>query len=593
MKFSISSAKIVSASSNEHWGGCFVEDGLIILLEIKSKSSHIAARIGKTLFDSLHDKYKSLTVFDKNAIKTLLTSLSGNDSIDTAILGIVSESNLYLGCIGNGRAVLIRNSDTETIVSSGFISSGQISAGDKLVFHSDKLALTLGTEKLKSLFQFDSLEQFEEEAASFLASDEKILGRAILEVAFSSKNKSLKLDSLKLNIPEKLKFKNLKSHIKTKFLNYFQPKTPRQKLTIIILSILLLFLLINTLTGIFKANRSQKLLEINQALSLVSSQYDEAESLVELNPVRSRELLSAAKLTLTKLLSSSKKNSTEYKLLNEWFEKISSTEVAAYKIYKLTGVPVFFDISLIKQGGKGSKLSSYNEKKVILDSANKAVYFLDSKSKQASIIAGSENIKNAKHVGVHSDFAYVLNDEGIFSIEFSSKEVKKVIEADSSWGDIKCLVAFGGNLYLLDSQNNQVWKYVATETGFSEKRSYIGSGVPANFSAVDNLAIDGSVYVAGGKDFIKYSSGSLASFAFKDLGDTITSFDAISTSDAEKYIYILDKLTKRIIVFDKDGLYHAQYQWDELKNANSLVATESEGKIYVLISEKIYAIDIK
>ena len=47
------------------------------------------------------------------------------------------------------------------------------------------------------------------------------------------------------------------------------------------------------------------------------------------------------------------------------------------------------------------------------------------------------------------------------------------------------------------------------------------------------------------------------------------------------------------MVFDKDGLYQSQYQWDELKNAKDFMVTEKEGKIYVLVGHKIHAIEIK
>ena len=325
----------------------------------------------------------------------------------------------------------------------------------------------------------------------------------------------------------------------------------------------------------------------------MKSEYDEAQNLIELNPVRARELLATSKLTVSQLLSSTKKNSKEYKILTDWFEKISASEISAFKIYKLTAVPVFFDISLIKPEGKADSISSYQEKKVILDKKNKNIYFLDTSTKQSGLLAGENTVKNAQIAGVHGNSAYFLNDDGIYRIDIEKKTGEKIIEHDASWGEIVELNAFAGNLYLLDRKNNSIWKYVATENGFSERRSYINQGVPASLVNMEHLEIDGSIWLAGSNNIVKYTAGNLDQFSFQGFGDTIFKIDSFSTSDSEKNIYILDKALKRIIVFDKDGLYDSQYQWEDLKNAKTIAATENEGKIYVLIGNKIYAIDLK
>jgi hypothetical protein len=46
-------------------------------------------------------------------------------------------------------------------------------------------------------------------------------------------------------------------------------------------------------------------------------------------------------------------------------------------------------------------------------------------------------------------------------------------------------------------------------------------------------------------------------------------------------------------VIDKSGVYQSQYQWDELKNAQDLIASDDEKKIFVLVGGKIYAIEMK
>lgn len=590
MKFTLQSAKISSPTDDNHWGGCLVENDLIVLLEIITDGSILASHLGKSVLDQILGKANVFTVKNKEAVKELLESLKGISFVKTVIIGLISESDIYLGCLGKGQVVMVRGEDFGTVVSGGFISTGQISLNDRLIFHSDRLAQIIGGPVIEKLYRTQNIEDFHEDLAAIMSSDKKFIGCAVLALSVSE-NKYLPVKNSAKKIS--LKLSPYFSDVKNIILNYYSQKTARQKIFLIAIFVLSLFFVINTASGFYRQRNSQKIKLLNESLEIVNSQYDEAHNLIELNPVRSRELLAGSKLTVSQLLTGTKKNSREHKMLSEWFEKISALEVSAYKIFKLTAVPLYFDVSLTKSGGKADDIAAYKQTKVILDRQNKTVYFLDTQNKQSSVLAGSENVKNGTHIAVHGNFAFVLNEDGIYTIDIEKKEAQKSVNKDDKWGEIVALNAFAGNLYLLDRKNNAIWKYVATDNGLSERRSYINQGVPAKLGNMDKMAIDGSVWVSGEDEIIKYTGGNLGQFSFQGFGDAISGIDAISTSDSEKNIYLLDKSLKRIIVFDKEGLYHSQYQWDSLKDAQNIVASEEEGKIYVLIGNKIYAIEIK
>jgi hypothetical protein len=58
-------------------------------------------------------------------------------------------------------------------------------------------------------------------------------------------------------------------------------------------------------------------------------------------------------------------------------------------------------------------------------------------------------------------------------------------------------------------------------------------------------------------------------------------------------VYILDNEHKRVVVYDKDGLYISQYIWDKTFVVTGLVVSESLGKLLLLADGKIYSIDLK
>lgn len=371
-----------------------------------------------------------------------------------------------------------------------------------------------------------------------------------------------------------------------------QLKTKRVLLTVA--SVLIILLVASVFLNISHTQNEKVLERLNGTLTLVTHQYDEASTLIDLNPIRARTLLSDSKLTLGQVMKEFSKDSNEYKQLSEWVNKVAEKEVEAYKIYKMTQVPVFFDLTLIKSGGEGKKIAGYEQTKTILDTKNKVIYSLVTTTKESEIIAGSDIVRDATMLTIHGKRVYLINSDGVVGIDVNSKQSQKLISHDGEWGEIVDIAAFGGNLYLLDKTNNRVWKYIATDEGFSSRTSYLNSDVHADFSSAFRLVVDGSVWVlAKPADIMKFSKGLGETFEFKGFAERIDDLGGLSTSDIDKNVYMLDMNGSRILVFDKDGVYQSQYQWDELKGAEDIFASESEKKIFILIGSKIYAIDIR
>ncbi len=595
--------KISAPSDITYWGGSFCENGLFILLEIQGDPENPAQEKGKEILDSLLTKITNFPKINLEVLNEVISWVKEIEAVKSLMLGFLDAEILYLVNVGNGEVLLKRNGQVGTILQSGESSSGKVQAGDRLFFTSNKFLTCIGKEKQKELLKSESLTEVAENSYGMLIACKEAAGSiailADLEDQTIPEEKKVEPPvSLKIDYRNILKQKWHKTllFIKEKKAAFWQEgeetKPKRTLLTIAVVLILLLvasiFLNINHSQSTNRQNR------LKQVVDLVSHQYDEAVSLIDLNPTRARILLSDSKLSLSQVFKEFPKNSDEYKQINEWLNKIAEKEVAAYKIQKFTTVPLFFDINLIKNGGIGSKIALYQKSTVILDLKNKAIYSLSLDTKQASIVAGSEIVKEAQTISIHGKSAYILTADGITRIDIPSKSAKVAIENDKKWGEITQLYAFAGNIYLLDGKNNAIWKYIATENGLLARTNYLNSDVSVSLDKVRKMVIDGSVWViTNSGSIMKFTSGRPETFSFKGIADNLSDITSIFTSDDQKYLYVLDKNSQRILVFDKDGNYQAQYQWEELKNADDLVVSEEEKKIYVLIESKLYAIDIK
>lgn len=602
MEFASATTKITAASSVYHWSGCSSGNGFFFLLETTGTPEAPAPVLGNKLLEKLLDNSRLKEAWNLNFLKKLLSEVNNSDAVRSCLIGLLKEDIFYLGSAGLGEVLIRRGERTGLILSGAQTFSGKIIAGDVFLFSTGTFITQIEKTQREELLTIDNQDEVEALASSVLFKNQNSGGSGALLIQFSGapqQEESSPVSStlLKENFWQRT-VENTRHKISSLLkINPGGPveEEPASKKILLVISAVLIVLLVLSvflnLNGKIARSKNQ---HAQQIFDLVSHQYDEAASLIDLNPGRARTLLSDSKLSLSPLLKEFPKDSPEFKTVTDWLNKIEVREVAAYHIFRLTSAPLFFDMTLIKPGGMADKIAAYDQTAVILDTVNSTLYTLSLDTKKSSIIAGQETVKNAKSVAVHGTSAYVLNTDGIIRIDLNSKSSSAVIPPDDKWGEISAMDGFGGNLYLLDTKNNTVWKYITTETGFLSRESYLNADVRADFSKGKTLAIDGSVWVLAAPDTVMEFKGGLGqTFSFKDFPENFHNIGSLSTSDADKYLYILDTDGKRIVLFDKDGNYQAQYQWDSLKDASDLYASEDQKKIFVLIGSKIYAIDIQ
>lgn len=605
MELAITSFKIQPKKKENYWTEIFFENGFFVILAIKKEKAEI---YGKKILDVLLFETTRYQKRDSKTLYQLLKAIKDDVFISFALLGFFFKDELYLGSVKEGVAFLGREKRLGKILSPSAQVKGKVKPGDILCFSSQKefhSQKAIG-DILKGEISKDTLENF----FSKIKEKEEILDPILflfLEKKVQKKD-FLKLDAkkylnffpnisfLRLNFRSKLSEFSLflKKKLKSKEAVWEDENTKRQKKLLLSIACLLSFLLLSSVFWNVNYNRDkerQRLL--TSVFDLVNHQYEEAQSLLELNPSRARDLLQDAKISLLPLFSKFPKNSSEAKKINQWLEKIAEAEVSAYKIFKLTAVPLFFDLNLLKSGGEGEKIVGYKENKAILDTKNKVVYFLSTATKKGEIIAGNKEVKESTVIGLHGKNIYLLNEQGIVVINPEMRSSSLVVKFDEQWGKIVSLASYGGNLYLLDQTKNTIWKYIATDFGFSARTSYLNPDTKRDFSLAFKLVIDGSVWVVTHHNIFKFSKGLPENFIFKGFSETLENISSFSTDESTSYLYVLDKNLSRIVVFEKDGNYYAQYQWEELKDASDILVSGEEKKIFVLRGSKLYAIDIR
>ncbi len=156
-------------------------------------------------------------------------------------------------------------------------------------------------------------------------------------------------------------------------------------------------------------------------------------------------------------------------------------------------------------------------------------------------------------------------------------------------GDEKEFVAadtYNGRYYLLNRQENQIYRYTKSGNSFSSPYAWIQEA--SDLAKAIDISIDGYVYVlkSDGK-VIKYLRGKSVEFKLEAINPPLSAPTAIYSSPELKYIYILEPNEARLVLYDKSGQFLEQYKNNFLKNAKGFSIDEADKQMYFLAGTEV------
>jgi hypothetical protein len=158
---------------------------------------------------------------------------------------------------------------------------------------------------------------------------------------------------------------------------------------------------------------------------------------------------------------------------------------------------------------------------------------------------------------------------------------------------------FGGRLYVLDKDANQIWRYNPREDTYPDRPDrYFVTSPPRSLVDALDMAIDGHIYVL-------YEDGEILQFLG---GEHQPDFDvhglpgdgmqavalAVAQDGSSGAVYVADAGNKRVVVLGPDGAFQAQLRPDAAVGAEafdaleSLVVDEPARRLYVVSGGRLY-----
>ncbi len=566
------------------------------------------AAVGKEIISRLHEEYYgqlTTKAFDqlKKTINKVTQEINESGDLNLNLGAVVVINNLLYVVMSHGSQLkVLRQGQIKTIFSGEETGSGYLKNEDVLLLGTEEFFRLVNQEIISSALAGSSPEEAVEILAPAIHGQADGSSAAIVfKISALVKEATAKapLAAEETITQEKRSFE-LGRKFKEKIISLIvaadeglkkrmislknnKEKNFRSQRTLFSVALILLVILgVSVFFGMKQRRGSDLTGQAAVLLNQAQAKLEEGEALKTLNPAKSQQLLTEAQ----DLVEEIEKLGGQSKDFLKFKEELNQLLASFLREHEIEG-NLFFDLELIKAGAEGKNLLLADERLIVLDEKQTAVYEIGLVDQKSTILFGGEKIQGVDLIAQAGDNFYVLTDEGLLKGgKLPEVEVKK----DGDWGKIVDMEGFSDNLYLLDSQG-EIWKYPAIEGGFGEKQKWLQQ--ETDFSSAVSLTVDGSLWVLT-KDgqILKFLQGQKDSFVLSGLNKPLFEPSMIFTDFDSQNLYVLDKGNSRVVVFSKNGEYQAEYHWSELNQAQDLAVVEAEKKIFCLLGSKIYLMEI-
>lgn len=614
MRIKPSLGSVVGVADTVHWGQVFLSPSAYGIVEIddpSGKARDWGIKVLTALSELTADPPRSLKRVQEVALKSM------EEEVVSLLLLVPVGDVIYMVLLGEGAVLLKRGDKLSALMNKPGAISGQVLEGDYLILTTRSISESLSHEELEHVYDHLDAPSIAEKMTLLLHTHDSTprAGRGGSALIFQVKG-LIPMEAEEL-IPSQTSVATPGHHSLSRRQRVFHAirrVSPRDLVNprflaerfrrhaqifwrrpiLPITAILVFLFFVSVAFGIRKEWGQKKNTDVSRVLTVAQHAFEEGVALLPLNSVKGRERLSYAKDQLSPLVEGISPSSTEGKEVLRLYKDVVAQLTVAMQVYRVEP-ELYYDLSLLKSGVSIGAIGQDGDTVGLLDAGGPTVVAFTLSSKNAQVVAGGEGYRGARLITIHGGSIYVLVEDGIHKTTVSEKKTSpNIIKKVPEWGIIGALEYYGGNLYLLDTAKSRIWKYVATDIGFSETREYLNPDTLPDFTRATGMVIDGGVWV-GTKDgrILRFLQGKEQTFAPQGVEPVLGKTLVVTTTEESKNLYVLDGDNKRVVVLDKDGIYLSQYVWTGALTPTQIVVSEKLKLILLLADGKLYSVELK
>jgi hypothetical protein len=193
-----------------------------------------------------------------------------------------------------------------------------------------------------------------------------------------------------------------------------------------------------------------------------------------------------------------------------------------------------------------------------------------------------------------------VTDDALLTYDLEAKQwTSQRVSDAATWGELRAIAGFGGNVYLLDSRNSQIHKYTPTETGYTEQAvPYFPETSQPRLSRAVDMAIDGDVWILNDNGTVqRFRGGAPVDFSLESLTTPLKDPVAIYTRAEVDSLYVADAGNQRIVEFDKNGKFVRQFKpysekGEVFRELQDFTVNETKRKMYFTNTTAAYMTNV-
>lgn len=235
-----------------------------------------------------------------------------------------------------------------------------------------------------------------------------------------------------------------------------------------------------------------------------------------------------------------------------------------------------------------------------VDSENNKIYRYRPGSGEMAIVNSLASVdRKLRLVSPFSEeeLVFYTNPANLYGLNLANNSLAGKALDTGSWANADSIIGYTNKLYFLDQANNQIWKYQTAPEGFTPIAPYFENGSGVDIAGALDFAINGDVLVLmPDNELKKFTGGAATDFKLQDIPQPYAKLGHITQmfADTGTQIYLIDEQNKRLLAFDNNGNYVAQYIYgDSIQNVSNLHVDEAAGFAYLTAGTKVYRLPIK
>lgn len=605
---------------------------LFITIEIQNNPAD-AEVIAETIFDSarkiffsdleknVYERFEDALKEVNNAINNFkeetVSKFIGNLHI---IIGVVAGNELHLSQTGDAEAYLIRKNYC-SVITEGLsdptkdeaetfknIASGTVEPGDFVLFATTRLLRYISRSDfinvLNSQDIVGSLENLKDaltpeilskiavvgmvfhEGLSELSAKERTGVREYLE---EEEPKHLRKERKK---PKKYSAKGIWQKINHRLSGVLMGMTSRKmtKDKILALLIIVIILLTGVIWYVKNSGATKREIErLDQVLTEVQEQINTASLRGISNKDAASQILTDAQQKAMDVLNSGYHRNKATELLGLIQEEKSELDNVTY----VTDPRLIADLSEKRENVSALGLIPYKDH-VYAYEYNALYEVLLDRVEDPLTIDDNETVISGAYDDDNDALLFITKSGKV--IQYANGQFQFMDTEEGSFHKGVAVEAYGGRMYILDGEENQVWRYTRRRDMYAAAEGYITEGEIQN--PVD-LAIDGYIYVIEGDGTVKkFDRGNQVEFPIaKQPLDPLENPTTIYTELDLNKIFILESEKNRVLLYDKNSdtggmVYAGQYVFDTVSGIRDIYYDKDTNRLYLLDTKRIYEVTL-